>query len=258
MSQSSSQIMSGREALKRLGSMVVFITGLIQFIVGIGFIGMSPNDVNQVTFIMLFLSGLTLLTLAILEFAYEWIDKIKLNPVVFTLVSMFIIVISFFLPFSGNSLVWVQVGNVIGLIGIFFMFVALRPNFGPTGNKKIYQAVAGIMAFFISILLFFLGTYVISLVPFDTLNAAISNFAGNGTYPGNFFYAFIEPISDLRGIETYEAIRTSGFLLCVTAIYIILVAMIRNRVSLKIASILLMIGIIWAIADLILFYEFDE
>lgn len=248
MSQITQQsIISSKDALIRLSSIIVLVAGAFQFFVGIRFIGMiNQEDTTIISYIMLFIGGLALIILSILVFASEMVS-VKLNPVTYTIISLVEIVLWYFIPPSGSSAALsVQIGNSIGMFGIFFLFVALRPNFGPTANKKIYQAVAGILAFIVAIFLMVLGIYVKFV-----LN--IANFAGRGTYPGDFYYAFIETIPSNAGVEAYNDIRFSGVLMILTALFIMFCVMIRNKITLKLASIVLLIGIVWAIVDISFF-----
>jgi hypothetical protein len=239
------QITSTKEALKRLGCLAILAAGLFQFFVGIQFIGLI-DDVYLLSYVLLFVSGLILSVLGILEFAYDWIN-FKLQPMAFTLVSMAILIVSFFFaPESSSILSTLTWGNSIGMVGVFFMIIVLRPNFGPTANKKIYQAVAGILAFFIACGFLILGVWVLTVMN-------IANFAGRGTFPGDFYYTFIETIPLGAGVTTYNAIKNSGTLMIVTSVFILFTVFIRNKISLKIASILLFAGIIWGITDVIIF-----
>jgi hypothetical protein len=248
MSQITQQsVISNKDALIRLSSLIVLVAGVFQFFVGIRFIGMiNQEDTTILSYIMIFIGGLALIVLSILVFATEMVS-FKLNPVTYTIISLVEIVLWYFIPPSGTqAALSVQIGNSIGMFGVFFLFVALRPNFGPTANKKIYQAVAGIMAFIIAIFLMVLGIYV-------KFSLDIAEFAGRGTYPGDFYYAFIEVIPAQAGINAYNDIRFSGILMILTALYIMFTVMIRNKITLKIASFALLIGIIWGIVDISFF-----
>ena len=162
MSQSQQSMISSKDALIRLSSIIILVAGIFQFVVGIQFVGMvNTGSSTLLTYVMLFIGGLLLIILSILEFAYEWVTY-KLKPSVYTLISMGELIISYFIPSSGTKAALnIAIGNSIGMFGVFFLLIALRPNFGPTANKKIYQAVAGIMAFIISIVLLGLGIYVV-------------------------------------------------------------------------------------------------
>lgn len=247
MSEAKRSVTTNREALIRLASVVIFVAGLFQFFVGIKFISLvNTTDTAIMTYVLVFVGGVALIVLSILEFAYEWID-FKLKPSLYTIICLVELIVWYFmLPTTSQDGVSISIGNSIGMFGIFFLFVALRPNFGPTANKKIYQAVAGIMAFIISIIFIGLGIYVATI-----LN--VSDFAGNGTYPDNFYYYFIEVIPNNNGVFHYEGIRTSGTWMIATGIYIMIVVVLRNKINLKVASIGLLAGIIWAVADIITF-----
>ncbi|MHA1342094.1 MAG: hypothetical protein ACTSRZ_19875 [Promethearchaeota archaeon] len=239
---------SMKDAAIKLAAIILLITGCIQFFVGIRFFSMiDTGESTLLSYIMIFIGGVFLIIISIMEIAYETIE-IKLKPINYTIMCLVELVIWYFIPPNNTTAEYaVQVGNTIGMFGIFLLFVALKPNFGPTANKKIYQAVAGIFAFVISCIFLGLGIYVSGILD-------IADFAGRGTYPGDFYYAFIEVIPENAGITTYQEIRTSGTLMILTSVVIMLIIMLRNRMTLKLASIFLLLCIGWATYDVIAFY----
>lgn len=247
MSQAKRSVTTTREALIRLASVVIFVAGIFQFFVGIKFISLvNSTDTAVMTYVLVFIGGVAIIILSILEFAYEWID-FKLNPSIYTIICLVELILWYFmLPASTDDGLSISIGNSIGMFGVFFLFVALRPNFGPTANKKIYQAVAGIMSFVISVLFIGLGIYVATILD-------IADFAGNGTYPSNFYDFFIAVIPDNSGIFHYNGIITSGTWMIATGVFVMVVSILRNKINLKIASIGLLAGIIWGVADVITF-----
>ncbi|MHA1819283.1 MAG: hypothetical protein ACTSU2_15170 [Promethearchaeota archaeon] len=238
MSQKQTTVTSSRDALIRVGALGIFIAGLFQFFVGIRFISVvNAQDVELLSYILLFVSGLFMVIISIMAFAREWLS-FKINIGFYAATSLVDLILTYFIPGKTSSYAMsIYIGNgVFGFIGLGLLFIGIRPNFGPTANKKIYQAVAGIIAFTNSIILFILGIYVTAILD-------IADFAGRGTYPGDFVYAFIEPIPNNAGIATLNNIRLSGQIMIIISLLVIVIVMLRNKISLKVASIGLLVGI---------------
>jgi len=239
---------SMKDAAIKLASVIILIfPGMFQFFIGIRFFTMiETGESVLLSYIMIFLGGVFLIIISIMEIAYEHIN-IKLKPINYTIMCLVELIIWYFIPPNQTSAeLFVQIGNTFGMFGIFILFAALKPNFGPTANKKIYQAVAGIFAFVLACIFLGLGIYVNSILD-------IADFAGRGTYPGDFYYAFIETIPDNAGVITYQQIRYSGTLMILTSVCILIVVMLRNRITLKMSSIIFLILIGWSVYDVIMF-----
>ena len=122
----------------------------------------------------------------------------------------------------------------IGIISIIVIFVAKRPNLGKESNKHIYQAYGAVIEFVVGTFLIGLGIYVVTI--------DISAFAGSGTFPGGFENEYVKNISSIR--VTYEAVRASGAIMIVGGVIICITAVIRNLITLKVASAVLVGGIV--------------
>jgi hypothetical protein len=121
----------------------------------------------------------------------------------------------------------------------------LSPNIGKESDKHLYQAYGGFIDIIVGILMVFLGLYVYFI--------DISQFAGSGTFPGGFIDTYIE---DYNAIEyTYEAIQTSGLVMMVGGLIIIGASLVRNYITLTLASGVIIGGIVTSLIGLILFFQ---
>jgi len=208
--------------------------------------------------------------------------KYQLNEVVFAIFSLLILTLSIFitpakamppsplLPSPTPTYTeFVEGFNAIGIVGALLVLIAKKPNFGPEANRRIYQAVGGWIGTIMSLILLLLGLFM-------TYGFNIAQYAGNGRYPGgkmDFFDAFIglnDPritnakilwfniygLNQVPGETGYipglpsDFIWPVGWTLMIGALIIFLAAVLRNRISLKIASGVLITGIIVALVGL--------
>ncbi|MCP4761665.1 MAG: hypothetical protein GY870_07775 [archaeon] len=261
MSQTETNLLNNREALERLGIILVFIANLVQFLTGgVLWLGALGGDIDSNPYIfsytLLLIAGgvLTILGYSLLNY-----DKlnIRIEPLYYTIFSLVEFLLLFFLaPTGAVGNIIVGFSNFIGLVGVFLLLIALRPNFGPIANKKIYQAVAGILSTTISIFFIILGIYVcLYIAPpmgeSSNIKPGLSYFAGNGTFPENLYTNFIQNFPE--AVSFYQGITMSGFLMIITALFVLAISMLRNKITLKIASMGLLIGIIWSVVNLSIF-----
>ena len=173
--------------------------------------------------------------------------KIKLNVGWYSILVMVdMIVLLFIAPPRTAAEEAIQTWNIIGIFGVLLIFVALRPNFGPEANKRIYQAAAGIFAFIIGILMLILGLYVKYLFN-------IANYAGRGTFPGDFKQTYIIGLTGGDALETYDNLIGTSNILIICAIIIIITSVIRNKIGLFTASILILASTIGYLVGLTMF-----
>ena len=139
-----------------------------------------------------------------------------------------------------------SIGGGIGFAGILLLLLAIRPNFGPEVNKRIYQAVAGIMTFIVSIFVIILGAYVtIGIQEPYTFGLDIRAYMGNGTFPGDVYYTYFFHMPG--GITTFNAIQSAGIVILVGGIVCMGAAIVRNKIGLLLSGIVILAGkiVIW-------------
>jgi hypothetical protein len=240
MGQANPNIVSARDALKYLGSFVVFISAWAFFY--FGFTGWFADPKEQLTHVIVSMIGgfigVTLLVFYILDFFY----KKSVNYGTLTIISLGLVVILFFIS-EPNSVLQNNLNTWAGVAlgGILIMFVALRPNFGPEANKRIYQASSAIFAFIVAIIILILGIYIYTpprnLAGDPLFGLDIGDFAGTGRYPGNFINDYVYLITDGIPQRLYENIKGAGLYIMIGAMIIIAMAFVRNKITLLIASI---------------------
>src|SRR5271157_848313 len=265
-----------------IGTLLIITSGIILFVVGFAFVGETiPSD--QFDFVLLWLVGITLIVLSIINLLQGRI-RFQLNEVFFALLSLLLVTVSMFFPpgkamapLTGVSLpsykTFVQEFNSLGIAGSLIVLVAKKPNFGPEANRRIYQAVGGWVGTIFAVGLFLLGLYM-------TYGLNIAEFAGNGRYPGgklSFFQAWVDlsgqpgldmmlhwfsiyglfqsPSSPDPTIGHYvsglpDFIWPVGWTVMLGAGITFIACVLRNRINLKVASGVLMAGIIVSLVGL--------
>lgn len=244
------------DPLARVGALILLIASSVIVVygaVGSAIIsggtafGSSALSVGY-TFMVLFLLGLLNAILALLSFIRPWIER-KVNVfyvAVLCLVTNNVLILS--IPgkqitagpsIALNVFVWIGIGAVS------LIFVAKRPNIGKESDKHLYQAYGGFIDIIVGILMVFLGLYVYFI--------DISQFAGSGTFPGGFVDTYIEEYSTIE--YTYEAIQTSGLVMMVGGLIIIGASLVRNYITLTLASGIIIGGIVTSLIGLILFFQ---
>ncbi len=252
------------EAIGRLGSFVIIISSVILTIVSLmGSLILASIyifDVDDVyigyTFVFLFVVSLIIAVFSFLAFLRPWI-KFKVN--VFIVGVACLVLYNFLIlgtpqatlnektisPYD-SILLLNQVFTWIGIAGVVCIFISRRPNLGKESNKHIYQAYGAVIEFIVGFLFLCLGVYIII---FD-----ISQFAGNGTFPGGFSDTYLEHHPTV--VLAYRSIRLSGLIIIVGAIIIMVTSVIRNIISLKIASTILIGAIIVILIGISAFFTY--
>jgi len=244
------------EPLSRLGSLVVLISSVVitliaaigmSIINGISIYGTNAFYVGW-TFLFMFIISLGMTILSLLSFVRNWI-KYKIN--VFTAAIGLLILNNFLImwmpgePVDELIVASLQFFTWIEIAGIFTIIISKRPKLGKESNKHIYQAYGAVIIVIVGIGILILGIYVLV---FD-----VGDFAGNGTFPGESFEkAYLQGKPSI--IDTYGVLRWSGILLISSGIFVCLISLIRNILSLYIAAVLIFIGIGFAIAGVSMFF----
>jgi hypothetical protein len=243
-------VTSSQDALKYLGLIITVIGGIGQIAVG-GNLGAAirSNSVFVLNYSFILFFGIVITLFGVFALFRERM-KFKINVTWYATISLAAFIVTMFLaPEKSVQEGQIQTMNAIGIAGIVLIFVALRPNFGPEANKRIYQASAGIFSFIIAILMYILGFYV-----FYILN--IGDYAGRGTYPGGaneFYYAYIEVLTDNAAKNTYFALKNTGWFMMISAGIILFATLLRNRIGLLFAAILIFAGNIFFLIGVAMF-----
>lgn len=239
----------GQEVLKIIGSILCTISGAILFVHTLSNAIATTNIDDQISYIMLVFVGAVVMPIAFFLVIERWTAR-EANAVGLALFFLVIFTVSIFIA-PRPSVVNVQIINGVGIGGSLVILIAKKPNFGPEANRRIYQSVGGWIAFVISIIVLVVGIYIASEGPGSWFD--ISRFAGNGTYPDNFHAAYIN--SDADATAFYNEIKDAGAAIIVGAIIIMVSAIFRNRLTLKIASITLTAGIITCLVGFSVFQD---
>ncbi len=268
------------EFFSKIGTILIMVSAVILLIVGLQtFPETSPSD--KFNFGLLLVIGGGLIFLSILSLLQNRI-KFQLNLVLYAIFTLIILVFTVFVaPGKGmppsrifgsaappTYTDFVQMFNAIGIIGTLIVLIAKKPNFGPEANRRIYQAVGGWIGTIMALVILLLGLYMV-------YGFNIAQYAGKGRYPGgkiDFFDAFLS-IMDPRttnamifwfniyglrqvpGLVGYipnvpDVIWPVGWTVMIGALIIFLAAVLRNRINLKIASGVLIAGIIVSLVGL--------
>jgi len=244
------------EPLSRIGSLVVTVSALVLTIFGamglpilnnVETFGTNSLSIGYAFLFVMILAGLIFL-LALLSFIRPWLN-FKINVFVAAVISLVLSIVLILAvpgePVQEDITLAMQTFIWIGIAGISMIFVSKRPNLGKESNKHIYQAYGAVIEFIVAFTIFLLGIYVIF---FD-----ISQYAGNGTFPGGFETTYVK---DQAAIETtYGLIRTSGVIMIVGSIIIMAASVIRNIISLKIAAGVIIAGIIVVLVGISSFFN---
>jgi hypothetical protein len=279
-STSTSSVISARDALKYLGVIITMVGGIGLLIVGAK-VGeqIAANTIYQLSYGMILAFAIIILVFGLMALFRNRLP-VKINIGWYSILILPILIILMLIDLENKQDVAdLQLWNGIAISGVLITFYALRPNFGPEANKRIYQAAAGIFAFLIGIIMFILGLYVRYLLD-------ISQFAGRGTYPGeecttadwfsnvckpgdDFVYTYIETLVGGRAITTYKNMIGSGEILMWCSALMIIASLFRNKIGLLLSAIIIfsanigyLVGVAlfrtyWRELDEI-FYEFDE
>ena len=246
MSQLDRPVPSSQDALRYLGLIIMIIGTIIQIIVGTRAFELQ-NDKNQLSYIFMLILGTSVLIGAILALFYNKLEKLKINIGIFTFFSVFEWVIMLFLAPPGTpDDQTLQIGNAILIVGILLLLWALKPNYGPEANKRIYQASAGIFSFIVAIFLLSLGIFIAYFMN-------IADYAGYGTFPGDFFYSYIQRIAE--GEEIHNLLRGSGEIMIYASLFIMLVVLLRNKISLELTTIAMFAACFMAVYALFQFAD---
>jgi hypothetical protein len=260
-----------------IGTFLIVFSGVVLFIVGLTFIT-DTNPTDQFDFALIFLVGIAIVVMSIWNLISSRV-RVQLNEVFFAIAALLLLTISIFFPpneimpaFGGltpqSYTVFIQECNAIGIAGSVIVLIAKKPNFGPEANRRIYQAVGGWVGTVLAVCLFLLGLYM-------TYGLNIAAYAGNGRYPGGkftFFQAWVdEPgqaglnmmiywfsiygLSQTPGTAGYISglpnfIWPVGWTIMIGAAITFVACVMRNRINLKIASGVLIGGIIVSIVGL--------
>ena len=238
-------ITSSRDAFMYLGIIIIFVISIVQISVGTN-IGIVINDINRssevLSYTIILIGGLFLL---LISFAALFRTRLpyKISIGWYSLISLVELLLMMFMAPKGTvDESDLQTANYIGLVGLILIFYAIRPNYGPEANKRIYQAVAGILAFVISIFMIILGLYL-----HNGFN--IADYAGRGTYPTIFdknafvnIYLSESGVTGGLALEEYNALLQSGTFMIIGALIIMGASLIRNRIGLIISGILFLVG----------------
>ena len=246
MSQLDRPVPSSQDALRYLGYLIMIVGTIMQIRVGFRAFELV-NDKHQLSYIFMLILGAIVLIGSILALFYNKLEKIKINMGIFNFVAIFQVLIMLFLaPPGTQDDTDLQIANAITICGIGLVMWALRPNFGPEANKRIYQASAGIFAFIVAIFIVVLGLFI-----FRFMN--IANYAGYGTFPGDFYYSYIERIEG--GEEVHDSLRNSGGIMIIAGLAIMGIVAIRNKISLELTTILMFVGAFVSVSAL---YQFAD
>ncbi len=273
------------EFFSKIGTILIMFSAVILLIVGLQtFPETSPSD--KFNFGLLLIIGVGLIFFSILSLLQNRI-KFQLNQVLFAIFTLIILVFAVFVA-PGKGLPpsrifggappptytdFVQQFNAIGIIGTLIVLIAKKPNFGPEANRRIYQAVGGWIGTILALVILLLGLYMV-------FGFNIAQYAGNGRYPGgkgDFFDAFlsvIDPQTSNAMIFWYSiyghvqipgqvgyipnlppVIWPVGYTVMIGAAIIFFAAVLRNHINLKIASGVLISGIIVSLVGL---SQFDQ
>ena len=246
MSQIDRPVPQSQDALRYLGLIILILGNILQIRIGLRAFELV-NDKEQLSYIMMIILGSLVLIGAILALFYNKLEKIKINIGVFTFASMGQVLVMLFLAPAGTTdEIELQIANGFAIVGLLFIMWALRPNFGPEANKRIYQASAGIFAFIVAIFILALGIWIGYVMN-------IADYAGNGTFPGDFYYSYIERLAG--GEEVHELLRGAGTILIIAAVVIMSASTLRNRVGLEFASVIMFIGVVTSVYAI---YQFAD
>jgi hypothetical protein len=228
MSQLDRPVPSSQDALRYLGLIIMGIGSIIQIIVGFRAFELV-NDKTQLSYIFMLILGFALLIGVILGILYNKLERLKINIGIFNFFAVFQAVIMLFLAPPGTADDSnLQIGNAFVIVGILILLWALKPNYGPEANKRIYQASAGIFSFIVAIFLLALGIFIAYIMN-------IADYAGYGTFPGDFYYSYIQRIPG--GEEIHESIRGAGEIMILASLFIMAVVILRNKISLELTTI---------------------
>lgn len=241
---------SSRDAFKYLGLIINIVSGFGQIVVGSN-VGSKNGDPVQISYTFVLLLGIYVTFFGLLSLFRERI-KWKVSIGYYTVSSMAAMIVEIFLLprntlDSNNLQTWVGVG----FAGVLLILLAIRPNFGPEANKRIYQAAAGIFAFGVAICVIILGFYIYSILDIRT-------FMGYGTFPGNVYNTYIEKMSnaDITGVKAYNFVIESGTLLMIGGGIICVGALLKNKIGLLSAAIVFLVGIVVMLVGLGQFYTY--
>ncbi len=268
------------EFFSKIGTFLIILSAFI--LINIGFQAFSDHSPSEkFNFAMLLSIGAGLIFLSILTLLHNKI-KIQINEIVYAIFALVILTFAIFLA-PGKQMapstwlpsppptytVFVQGFNAIGIIGALIVLIAKKPNFGPEANRRIYQATGGWIGTIMALVIILLGLYM-------TYGFDITQYAGNGRYPGgkmDFFDAFLSfNVEGLKNAKVfwfniyglnqvagqsdyipgmpYDYIWPVGWTVMIGAAIIFLAAVLRNRINLKIASGVLISGIVVALVGL--------
>ncbi len=237
---------SSKVALQWLGVLILMVASIMQM--STGFIAFQmQDDARFMSYVLVLILGAGMFLGAFLNIFKNVLNikSISIGAYAFYALAVTIILM-FVLPPGSRGELTLQRGNGIGLAGVLITLWSLRPNFGPQANKRIYQAYAGIFAFVIAVFLFILGLY-IQREPQGLYDFGldIGQFAASGTFPGNFYFSYIERLGPANeGALVYETMRNAGVTIMIGAGIIILSSIIRNKIGLVAASFVLFVGIV--------------
>lgn len=243
------------EPLSRLGSLIVLIASVILMIFGmmglpilnnVAAFGTSSLSIGY-TFLFIMIISMVIVILNFLSFSRPWL-KFKINVFISSILSLILFIglilsvpgdpVQSEITFSMNLFTWIGIG------GVAIILISKRPNIGKESNKHIYQAYGAVIEFIVASCLLVLGIYVIVF--------NIADFAGNGTFPGGFESAYVDDVPSI--VVIYSQIRTAGIIMIVAASIIMLASVIRNLISLKVASAVIFAGIIVALTGISYFF----
>ncbi len=269
------------EFFSKIGTLLVIVSAIDLLIIGFNLFS-EPSPSYQFDFGLLFFIGAGIIVLSLMSIFQNRI-KYQLNEVVFAIFVIIILTLAIFIappeamPVSAllpsptpTYSEFIQGFNALGIIGAMIVLIAKKPNFGPEANRRVYQAVGGWIGAIMAVIIFILGLYM-------TYGFDISQYAGNGRYPGgkwDFFYAFLafagapeviknaqlfwfniyglnQSVDNTRYIPGLpNFIWPVGWTIMIGAVVILLATVFRNRINLKIASGLLITGIVIALVGL--------
>ena len=179
-------VTSSRDAIKYLGLIGITLVAFFDVILAIEGLAQYWGQQQFTTYVLILITKSLVTVFGVLTIFRERISfKVSVEGfTVFALIEMG--VWAFITPNIVGS-----IGGGIGFAGILLLLLAIRPNFGPEANKRIYQAVAGIMTFIVLIFVIILGAYVtIGIQEPYTFGLDIRAYMGNGTFPGDVYYTY--------------------------------------------------------------------
>lgn len=241
-----------------LGALIILISSSIILVIsaiGMGILGgATVYNTNSLSigynFVLIFILSAVNVTLSFFGFFRNWI-KYKINLFIAAVLSL-VLNISIFLTIPGEPVneiilstfqifIWSSIG------GTAVIFISKRPNLGKESNKHMYQAYGAVIEVVISMIIIFLGIYVLIF--------NLSDFAGNGTYPGGMAAFEADYISEYPSIQTlYEQLRVSGIIIIIGALIVCAASVLRSIISLKIAALVIIGGIITCLVGLSIFF----